>query len=129
MSAKLLLDNAVITLVFTCLIQFLTISFKTIRTKLAGVGPSLSSTTHDLKRAPGRALTGVRIPLLNDDLLATIVLIFISIVGRLPTALVVHPFGFSALTIQICRCTTSRHLTRTSTPTLTVVIIKLLPIL
>lgn len=128
-STGLLLSGTIIALVFAYLVRFLAISLGTIEASLGRIKPNLDDAARSLGHNPTSTLLRVHAPLLGSGLLTAAILVFVDVMKELPATLIVRPFNFDTLAVQVYRLAADERLAEASAPALAIILVGVLPVI
>ncbi|NJO74482.1 MAG: iron ABC transporter permease [Leptolyngbyaceae cyanobacterium RM1_406_9] len=128
-STGLLLSGTIVALVFAYLVRFLAISLGTIEASLGRIKPNLDNAARSLGHSPTSTLLRVHAPLLGSGLLTAAILVFVDVMKELPATLIVRPFNFDTLAVQVYRLAADERLAEASAPALAIILVGVLPVI
>lgn len=128
-STGLLLSGTLAALVFAYLVRFLAVAFNTVESSLVRIKPSLDEAAQSLGRKPGQTLLQIHVPLLRSGLLTAMILVFVDVMKELPATLIVRPFNFDTLAIEVYRLAADERLAEAAAPALAILAVGLLPVI
>ena len=127
-STGLLLSGTIVALVLAYLVRFLAVAFNTVSAGLLRVKPSLDEAARSLGYTPTGALARVHVPLMRASLLTAAILVFVDVMKELPATLIVRPFNFDTLAVQVYRLAADERLSEAAAPALAIIVAGLLPV-
>jgi iron(III) transport system permease protein len=127
-STGLLLSGTIIALIFAYLVRFLAVAFSTVESNLIRIKPSLDDAARSLGYTPTRTLIHVHAPLMSSGLLTAAILVFVDVMKELPATLIVRPFNFDTLAVQVYRLASDERLAEAAAPALAIVAVGILPV-
>lgn len=128
-SIGLLLSGTIAALVFAYLVRFLAISFNTVEASLARIKPSLDDASRSLGHSSTSTLLQVHAPLMGRGLLTAAILVFVDVMKELPATLIIRPFNFDTLAVQVYRLASDERLAEASAPALAIVAVGIVPVI
>lgn len=128
-STGLLLSGTIVALVFAYLVRFLAISLGTVEASLGRIKPNLDDAARSLGHSPTSTLLRVHAPLLGSGLLTAAILVFVDVMKELPATLIVRPFNFDTLAVQVYRLAADERLVEASAPALAIILVGVLPVI
>lgn len=128
-STGLLLTGSIAALVFAYLVRFLAVSLNTVEASLAKVRPSMDDASRNLGQSPAGTLLRVHAPIMFGSLMTAGLLVFVDVMKELPATLVMRPFNFDTLAVQAYNLAADERLTESSTASLTIVAVGVLPLI
>lgn len=126
-STGLLFSGTISVLIFAYLVRFLAVSFNTVESSLAKIKPSLDDAARSLGRTPGETLVEIHTPLMAGGLLTAAMLVFVDAMKELPATLVIRPFNFDTLAVQVYNYASDERLVEASAPSLAIIFAGLMP--
>ena len=129
LAPRLLFSGTITALVFAYLVRFLAVSLGTVESGLTKIRPSLDDAARSLGYGPTSTLMKIHAPLMGTSLLAAVMLVFVDVMKELPATLVMRPFNFDTLAVQVYQYASDERLVEASAPALMIVIVGLLPVI
>ncbi|NJO81180.1 MAG: iron ABC transporter permease [Cyanobacteria bacterium RM1_2_2] len=129
LSTGLLLSGTITALVFAYLVRFLAVAFNTVESSLVQIKPSLDDAARSLGHSSTQTLLRVHAPLMTGGLLTAMILVFVDVMKELPATLIVRPFNFDTLAVEVYRLAADERLAEAAAPALAIVIVGILPII
>ncbi|MEO0490336.1 MAG: iron ABC transporter permease [Cyanobacteria bacterium J06659_2] len=127
-SVGLLLSGTIVALIFAYLVRFLAVALGAVESGLAKIRPSLDDAARSLGYGPTDALRAVHVPLMGSSLLTAIMLVFVDVMKELPATMVMRPFNFDTLAVQVHQYASDERLIEASAPALMIVLVGLVPV-
>ena len=128
-SSGLLLTGSMVGLVFAYVVRFLAISSQTLEAGLAKITPSMDMAARSLGIRTGGVLRRIHLPLLRGSLGCAAILVFVDVMKEMPATLLLRPFGYDTLAVQIWQLTSESFWEAAALPALTIVVGGMLPML
>jgi iron(III) transport system permease protein len=128
-STGLLLSGTIFALVYAYIVRFLAVAFGTVESSLSKIKPSLDEVSRSLGYTPGHTLLKVHTPLMWGSLLSGAMLVFVDVMKELPATLVIRPFNFDTLAIQVYQYASDERLTEAAAPALALMIVGMIPVI
>lgn len=128
-STGLLLSGTIVVLIFAYIVRFLAISFNTVESSLTRIKPSLDDASRSLGHNTVSTLWRVHIPLLGSGLLTAAILLFVDVMKELPATLIVRPFNFDTLAVEVYRLAADERLAEAAAPALAIVVVGIIPVM
>jgi iron(III) transport system permease protein len=128
-STGLLLSGSIAILVFAYLVRFLAISFGTVESSLGRIKPSLDDAARSLGHNSTSTLLRIHAPLIGGGLLTAAILLFVDVMKELPATLIVRPFNFDTLAVEVYRLASDERLAAAAAPALAIVVVGILPVM
>lgn len=127
-STGLLLSGTIAALVFAYLVRFLAVAFNTVESSLVRIKPSLDDAARSLGHNSTQTLLRVHAPLMTGGLLTAMILVFVDVMKELPATLIVRPFNFDTLAVEVYRLAADERLAEAAAPALAIVLVGILPV-
>ncbi len=128
-STGLLLSGTIAALIFAYLVRFLALSFSTVDASLTNIKPSLDDAARSLGHSTTSMLARIHLPLMSRGLLAAMVLVFVDVIKELPATLIVRPFNFDTLAVQVYNLASDERLADASGSALAIVLVGIIPVI
>lgn len=128
-STGLLITGSVVALVLAYLVRFLAVALNTVESSLIQIRPSLDDASRCLGRSPLQTLISVHAPLMWSGILTGIMIVFVDVMKELPATLVMRPFNFDTLAVQVYRYASDERLAEASAPALAILLVGLVPVI
>lgn len=129
LSTGLLLSGTIVALVFAYLVRFLAVAFNTVESSLIRIKPNLDEAARSLGRSTTQTLLQVHVPLMTSGLFTAMILVFVDVMKELPATLIVRPFNFDTLAIEVYRLASDERLAEAAAPALAIVAVGMLPVI
>jgi iron(III) transport system permease protein len=128
-STGLLFSGTITALVFAYLVRFLAVSYNTIESSLNRIKPNLDDAARSLGSNSTRTLLKIHAPLIRSGLLTAAILVFVDVMKELPATLIVRPFNFDTLAVEVYRLAADERLAEAAVPALAIVAVGILPVM
>jgi iron(III) transport system permease protein len=128
-STGLILSGTVIALLYAYVARFLAVGLNAVEAGLGKITPSMDAAARTLGRGPTATLAQVHAPIMLGSLATAAILVFVDVLKELPATLIVRPFNFDTLSIRAYSLASDERLAESSTASLCIVAVGLLPIL
>jgi iron(III) transport system permease protein len=128
-STGLLLSGTITVLVFAYLVRFLAVSYNTVESSLNRIKPNLDDAARSLGSGSTRTLLQVHAPLMSSSLITAAILVFVDVMKELPATLIVRPFNFDTLAIEVYRLAADERLAEAAAPALAIVAVGIIPVI
>lgn len=128
-STGLLLSGTIAVLVFAYLVRFLAMAVGSVESSLERIKPSLDDAARSLGHHSGRTLMRVHLPLMQGGLLTAAILVFVDVMKELPATLIVRPFNFDTLAVEVYRLAADERLAEAAAPALAIVLVGMIPVM
>jgi iron(III) transport system permease protein len=116
-------------LVFAYLVRFLAVSAQTLEAGLGQIAPGLDAAARSLGAGPSAVLRRIHLPLLRGSMGCAALLVFVEVMKEMPATLLLRPFGYDTLAVQIWQLTSESFWEAAALPALTIVAGGILPVL
>tara|TARA_R100001143_G_C3361331_1_gene136761 strand:- start:63282 stop:64994 length:1713 start_codon:yes stop_codon:yes gene_type:complete len=127
-STGLLLSGTIFALIFAYVVRFLAVAFNTVEASLANVTPQMDDAAEGLGYRYGKILRKIHIPIMSGSLFAAIMLVIVDVIKELPATLIVRPFNFDTLAVQVYRLASDERLAESSGAALAIILVGLVPV-
>lgn len=124
----LLLTGSAAGLLFAYLVRFVSVSLQAAESGLARVAPGLDEVARSLGAEPRRILREVHLPLVRGALLTALILVFVEVMKEQPATMLIRPFGWDTLAVEVWQRTTESLWQEAAAPALTIVVAGILPV-
>lgn len=128
-STGLLFSGTIVALIFAYLVRFLAVAFGGVESSLAKIKPTLDDAARSLGYNPTSTLVKVHAPLMWGGLLTAAILVFVDVMKELPATLVIRPFNFDTLAVQVYQYASDERSIEASAPALAIVLVGLIPVI
>ncbi|MGM0506593.1 MAG: ABC transporter permease [Bacteroidota bacterium] len=128
-STGLLLSGTIVALLFAYMVRFLAVSFTTVESSLGKITPDMDEAAEGLGYRFHQILRKVHMPIMRSSLFAAILLVFVDVIKELPATLIVRPFNFDTLAVQVYRLASDERLAESSGAALAIVLVGILPVI
>ena len=125
----LLLSGTIAALVFAYLVRFLAVSYGTVESSLSRIKPNLDEAARSLGCSTTHTLVRVHTPLMRGGLLTAAILVFVDVMKELPATLIVRPFNFDTLAVEVYRLAADERLAEAAAPALAIVAVGIIPVI
>lgn len=127
-SSGLLLSGTIFALIFAYVVRFLAVAFNTVEASLANITPQMDDAAEGLGYKFGKILRKIHIPIMSGSLFAAIMLVIVDVIKELPATLIVRPFNFDTLAVQVYRLASDERLAESSGAALAIILVGLVPV-
>ena len=97
----LFLTGSAIGLVFAYVVRFLAVSLQTVDASLTRISPLLDDAARSLGAGAGGVLRRVHVPMIRGGLATALILVFVETMKEMPATLLLRPFGFNTLSVEV----------------------------
>jgi iron(III) transport system permease protein len=125
----LILTGSMATLVYAYLIRFLAVGLHGVEAGLTKITPAMDDAARSLGATRTTVLTQIHVPLLRKSLVTAALLIFVDVMKELPATLVLRPFNFDTLAVQVYVLAKDERLAEAAWPAIAMVLVGLIPVL
>jgi len=123
------LSGSFFALVLCYLVRFSTISYNATESGLGKIKKNIDLTVQSFGLSDFSILKKVHMPIMKTTLITSFILVFVDIVKELPATLILRPFNFDTLAINIYELASSEQLSYIASPSLILIIISLIPVI
>ncbi len=123
------LSGSLFALVLAYLVRFSTISYNATETGLGKIKKNIDLTVQSFGFSNLTILKKIHMPIMRTTLITSFILVFVDIVKELPATLILRPFNFDTLAINIYELASSEQLSYIASPSLMLIIISLIPVI
>lgn len=116
-----LVTSSVGALLFAYLVRFVAAAYYPVQAGLARVPSTLDESARSLGATPWRVLRDVHVPLLRGSLVAAAILVVVEVVKELPATMLIRPFGFETLAVEVWQRTNDAMWVEAAPPSLAIV--------
>lgn len=127
-SSGLLLSGTIFALIFAYVVRFLAVAFSTVEASLAKITPSMDEAAEGMGYGFTKILGKVHIPMMRGSLFAAIMLVIVDVIKELPATIIVRPFNFDTLAVQVYRLASDERLAESSGAALAIILVGLVPV-
>ncbi|HMB41305.1 MAG TPA: iron ABC transporter permease [Balneolaceae bacterium] len=127
-SSGLLLSGTIFALIFAYVVRFLAVAFNTVEASLAKITPSMDEAAEGLGYSFSKTLKKIHIPMMSGSLFTAIMLVIVDVIKELPATLIVRPFNFDTLAVQVYRLASDERLAESSGAALAIILVGLIPV-
>jgi iron(III) transport system permease protein len=116
-----LLAASVVGLLFAYLVRFIAIAYFPVQAGLSRIPVALDESAQVLGASRGRVLREVHGPLLRGSLATAAILVFVEVLKELPATMLIRPFGFDTLAVEVWQRTNDAMWIEAAPPSLAIV--------
>ncbi len=127
--AGLLLTGTAGALLFAYVVRFLAVAANPLEAGLARITASMDHAARSLGRGPFGAFRAVHAPLIRPSLLTAGLLVFVDVMKELPATLLLRPFNFDTLAVQVYQLASDERLAESAPGAIAIVAVGILPVL
>ena len=125
----LVVTGSVVGIVYAYLVRFMAPAYQSVDASFAKMSPSLTGAALSLGTVPRRVLTRVHLPLARAGVAVALVLVLVDALKELPIVLLLRPFGFTTLSVQVYQEASEARWESAAVPALTIVVVATIPVL
>jgi len=127
-STGLILSGSIVALIFAYVVRFLAVAFNTVEASLGKITHNMDEAAQGMGFRYGKILRKIHIPMMSGSLFAAIMLVVVDVIKELPATLIVRPFNFDTLAVQVYRLASDERLAESSGAALAIVLVGLIPV-
>lgn len=127
-STGLILSGTIAALIFAYVVRFLAVAFNTVEASLDNITHNMDEAAQGMGFSFGKILRKIHIPMMSGSLFAAIMLVVVDVIKELPATLIVRPFNFDTLAVQVYRLASDERLAESSGAALAIVLVGLIPV-
>lgn len=128
-SSGLLLSGTVFAMVFAYLVRFLSVSFGGVEASMEKITPNMDEAARGMGYRFSKVLRKIHIPMMSGGLLTAGLLVFVDVMKELPATLIVRPFNFDTLAVQVYRYASDERLAESAGAALMIVLVGIIPVI
>lgn len=128
-SSGLILSGSIFALIFAYIVRFLAVAFNTVEASLGKITPNMDEAAQGMGFRYGKILRKVHMPMMSGSLFAAIMLVVVDVIKELPATIIVRPFNFDTLAVQVYRLASDERLAESSGAALAIVVVGLIPVI
>ena len=123
------LSGSFFALILAYLVRFSTISYNATESGLSKIKKNIDLTVQSFGLSNFTILKKIHMPIMKTTLITSFILVFVDIIKELPATLILRPFNFDTLAINIYELASSEQLSFIASPSLMLIIISLIPVI
>jgi iron(III) transport system permease protein len=128
-SSGLILSGTIFALIFAYVVRFLAVAFNTVEASLGKITPNMDEAAEGMGYGFGKILRKIHMPMMSGSLFAAIMLVIVDVIKELPATLIVRPFNFDTLAVQVYRLASDERLAESSGAALAIILVGLVPVI
>lgn len=128
-STGLIFSGSIFALIFTYTIRFLAIGFGGAESSLSKIPSSFEMAARTLGSKPGKVLRYIHLPLIRSSMFAAAVIVFVDTMKELPATLILRPFNFDTLAINVYQLASDELFEQSALSALTIVLVGIFPVI
>ena len=122
-------SGSLVALFIAYLVRFSTLSLNATEAGLSKIKKNIDLTLNTFQLNPAVALSKIHIPMMKTTIVTSLILVFVDIIKELPATLILRPFNFDTLAINVYELALSEQLMYIASPSLMLIIIGLIPVI
>ncbi len=127
-STGLILSGTIFALIFAYVVRFLAVAFTTVEASLGKITPQMDEAAEGMGYSFGKILGKIHMPMMSGSLFAAIMLVIVDVIKELPATIIVRPFNFDTLAVQVYRLASDERLAESSGAALAIILVGLVPV-
>ena len=128
-TSGLVLSGSIISILFAYVVRFLFLGLGQIESSLEKISPTMDMAFRSLGNRKSEILFNLHLPMLKGGILVAGILVFVDCMKELPATLILRPFNFDTLAINVYQYASDEMLGEAATGSLIIVTIGLLPVI
>ncbi|OAN60622.1 iron ABC transporter permease [Balneola sp. EhC07] len=128
-STGLLLSGTLFAMIFAYVVRFLSVSYNGINSSLQKISPSVDEASRGMGYSFSQILRKIHIPMLSGGLLSAFLLVFVDVMKELPATIIIRPFNFDTLAVQVYRLASDERLGESAGAALAIVLVGIIPVI
>ena len=128
-SPGLLLSGTLFAMIFAYIVRFLAVSYNTVESSMQKITPNMDEAARGLGYSFFSILRRIHIPMMSSSLITGLLLVIVDVMKELPATLIIRPFNFDTLAVQVYRLASDERLAESSGAALAIVLVGLIPVL
>ena len=122
-------SGSLVALFIAYLVRFSTLSLNATDAGLSKIKKNIDLTLNTFQLNPTTALAKIHIPMMKTTIVTALILVFVDIIKELPATLILRPFNFDTLAINVYELALSERLMYIASPSLMLIVIGLIPVI
>jgi len=128
-STGLILSGTLFAMIFAYVVRFLSVSYNGINSSLQKISPNIDEASRGMGYSFSQILSKVHIPILSGGLLSAFLLVFVDVMKELPATIIIRPFNFDTLAVQVYRLASDERLGESAGAALAIVLVGIIPVI
>lgn len=128
-STGLILSGTLFAMIFAYVVRFLAVAYNGVESSLSKITPSMDEASKGLGYKFSEMLRKVHIPIMSGGLLTAFLLVFVDVMKELPATIIIRPFNFDTLAVQVYRLASDERLAESSGAALAIVLAGIIPVI
>lgn len=128
-SSGLFFTGSAALLVMAYLIRFLSPALGAVETGLASIKPNMDKSARSLGSTTSQMIARLYLPLMSTSLFTGALIVFVDVIKELPATLILRPFNYDTLAVQVYRLASDERLADAAMPSLIIAAFGLLPVI
>ena len=122
-------SGSLVALFIAYLVRFSTLSLNATEAGLSKIKKNIDLTLNTFQLNPTIAIGKIHMPMMKTTIVTSLILVFVDIIKELPATLILRPFNFDTLAINVYELALSERLMYIASPSLMLIIIGLIPVI
>tara|TARA_Y100001970_G_scaffold43687_1_gene54462 strand:- start:35 stop:1666 length:1632 start_codon:yes stop_codon:yes gene_type:complete len=122
-------SGSLVALFIAYLVRFSTLSHNATEAGLSKIKKNIDLTLNTFHLNPITSLRKIHMPMMKTTIVTSLILVFVDIIKELPATLILRPFNFDTLAINVYELALSEQLMYIASPSLMLIIIGLIPVI
>lgn len=127
--AGMLLQGSLLIMLVAYMARFMAVGFSPVDSAMQRLPLSLDDVSRTLGVGSLTMLRRVHAPILRGGMVTALILVFVDVMKEMPITLMTRPFGWDTLAVRIFEMTSEGEWERAALPSVTLVLVGLLPII
>ena len=128
-STGLLLSGTLFAMIFAYVVRFLSVSYNGIHSSLQKISSNVDEASRGMGYNFTQILRKIHIPILSGSLVSAFLLVFVDVMKELPATIIIRPFNFDTLAVQVYRLASDERLGESSGAALAIVLVGIIPVI
>ncbi len=128
-STGLLLSGTLFAMIFAYVVRFLSVSYNGINSSLKNISSSVDEASRGMGYSFRHILSKIHIPILSGSLISAFLLVFVDVMKELPATIIIRPFNFDTLAVQVYRLASDERLGESAGAALAIVLVGIIPVI
>jgi iron(III) transport system permease protein len=125
----LLITGSIWLMIIAYMVRFMAVALNTVESGLATINPNIDAVARTLGHGPLSMLRRVHLPILRPSILTALLIVFVDVMKELPATLILRPFNYDTLAVQVYRLASDERLREAAAPSLVIGAVGLLPVI
>jgi len=129
LSTGLILSGTLFAMIFAYVVRFLSVSYNGINSSLQNISPNIDEASRSMGYSFSQILRKIHTPILSGSLLSAFLLVFVDVMKELPATIIIRPFNFDTLAVQVYRLASDERLGESAGAALAIVLVGIIPVI